>query len=351
MGEPREKDNGRGLWHWFSLALRICVTLGVLVWVLGKQDWGELVKVFQTLRFGPFVFVTLVFVSSQVLLALRWWILLFAQEIRISLWAAVRLHFLGLFYNNVMPSSIGGDVIRAWYVSKHTEKKWAAALSVLFDRVWGLVGLILIAVTAYVFLFPNMPEAPDPVSDASGMNWFVIGLSIVSVLSVGGLILAGLCCRVHTRRWVMRAAGLCWLKICTLTVKAKEALWLYIRTPKALFAAMMTTFLLQSMVIIAFWYLGRSLGIDAGLDAYFVIFPITWVLGALPISISGWGVLEGGITHLFVVLQGVEPEQALTLALCQRIIWILGSLPGSVIHLRGAHLPKSFSFDPDKMEG
>jgi uncharacterized membrane protein YbhN (UPF0104 family) len=316
-----------------------------LSWVLGKQDWSKLFQVFQTLEPTVFVLTALICVLSQVLLAFRWWILLLAQKIFISFRAAVRLHFLGLFYNNVMPSSVGGDVLRAWYVAKHTDKKWEAALSVLFDRVWGLFGLIIIAVSAYMLLLGDVPEAAADTTQESGLNGGALLAGLAGVAAVAALTTVGLFCWPRTRAWVTRLGQGIWRKVVTLTGKGKRALWLYFRTPQALLAALATTFLLQGMAIVAVWYLGRSLGMAAGLDAYFVIFPVTWVLAALPISISGWGVLEGGITHLFVVLQGVEPEQALALALCQRIIWILGSLPGAFIHLKGAHLPKSFSFD------
>ncbi len=70
-----------------------------------------------------------------------------------------------------------------------------------------------------------------------------------------------------------------------------------------------------------------------------------WVVAALPVSIAGIGVLEGGITILFTSLAGATSEQAACLALCQRFIWILTSLPGVAIHLSGGHLPKAFSFD------
>ena len=85
--------------------------------------------------------------------------------------------------------------------------------------------------------------------------------------------------------------------------------------------------------------MGRAMGIDAPVKYYFVFFPISWVIGALPISIGGFGVLELGLVGLFASLPGVEREHGLALALCQRFIFIIGSLPGLCIHLTGAHLP------------
>ncbi len=81
------------------------------------------------------------------------------------------------------------------------------------------------------------------------------------------------------------------------------------------------------------------MGLEVPIKYYFVFFPISWVLGALPISPAGAGVLEGGIVFLFTRVPGVTVEQALVLALCQRAMFLLASLPGIVIHIMGAHLP------------
>ena len=83
------------------------------------------------------------------------------------------------------------------------------------------------------------------------------------------------------------------------------------------------------------WLIGRELGIDVHIKYYFVFFPIAWILGALPISIGALGIWEGTLNLMF----GKS-----TLALCHRIIWLFGSLPGVVIHLIGAHLPKEKDF-------
>ncbi len=102
------------------------------------------------------------------------------------------------------------------------------------------------------------------------------------------------------------------------------------------------------MVITGFWFLGRSLGITAGIKYYYVFFTLTWVLGAIPISIGGAVVVEGMLIVLFVNIANVAEDSAYALALCQRAVWILASLPGAAIHLFGAHLPKDFSIDCDK---
>jgi len=137
-----------------------------------------------------------------------------------------------------------------------------------------------------------------------------------------------------------------WLHLYThatkLLSKSKDAMVIYCRMPLTILLVLGLTIFLQLLVVTAFWLLGVNLKIPASAKYYFVFFPVTWVVAALPISIAGIGILEGGIRELFTRFAGVSVEQALALALCQRFIWVLGSLPGAVIHLMGAHLPKDF---------
>jgi hypothetical protein len=85
------------------------------------------------------------------------------------------------------------------------------------------------------------------------------------------------------------------------------------------------------------------LNIDAPLIHYFVFFPLVWVVGSIPISISGIGILEGGLVFLFVRYSGTSTEAAAALALCQRLTWLGASLPGLLIHLTGSYRPPSRS--------
>jgi uncharacterized membrane protein YbhN (UPF0104 family) len=101
----------------------------------------------------------------------------------------------------------------------------------------------------------------------------------------------------------------------------------------------------QSVVVTGFWLLGRNLGLGVEGKYYFVIFPISWVVAAIPVSIAGLGVLEAGVVTLFTSLTGASAEGALALALCQRFIWVLVSLPGGGVHLLGGHLPRDFLVD------
>jgi len=335
-----------------SLILRICIAVGTLAWVFKNQEWHELKHVFLGMNPVVFLLCGLIFAGTQAALATRWWWLLTALSIRLRLVAAIRLHFLGLFYNNIMPSSIGGDLIRAWYASKHTEKRIEAALSVFIDRGIGLLGLVLMAGLSFLFLLRDdalgSMAAPENASQGNMHRYGELGLYVLAAVAV---VLCVLLLFGRTRKVFVAFVRRILAQLQKAARKAYEAVLLCCKSPLTILGTLFLTLLLQTGTILAFWILGRDLHMGAGIKYYFMIFPAMWVVSALPISIAGFGILEGGITILFVRLAGTSPEQAACLALCQRFIWVLCSLPGALIHLTGGHLPKTFSFDesPDKV--
>ena len=180
----------RGPW----LVLRTVIAVVAVVWVFRGQNWGQLGRIFAGLNPWYFGLSLAIYIAGQALIGLRWWLLLRGQSVFIGLWMAVKLHFLGLFYNNIMPSSIGGDLLRAWYVAKHTDRKLQAVLSVFVDRVLGLSAMTLIAVFCYlVFLRGQQPgpaarnlESFDLAQDRSRIScpWRGVAACVHNRLSV-----------------------------------------------------------------------------------------------------------------------------------------------------------------------
>ena len=332
------------------LSLRVSVViLGLFfagIWVSQGQRWANLKQIFRDLQLWVFFVAAGVFAISQIMVGLRWWMLLRTQGIFICYRTAIRLYFLGWFYNNVMPSSVGGDLIRLWYVTKHTDKKFEAALSVLVDRAIGLISTLIIAAFFYtVFLRAGGMEvdfaARTGLLDALGRHKHLLAAVALfgAAVIVGGLLLPG------GRTLLARL----WAGLCTHGAKGiskmVNAAVLYGSKPVVILAAFGITVAQQIMNITGFWFLGRHLGITASIKYYYVFFTLVWVLGVIPVSIGGAVVMEVILAGLFVKFAGVDESSAAALALCQRFVWILVSLPGGLIHLLGAHLPKDFFVD------
>ncbi len=326
--------------RYISWIARIAVATTAILWLLHGQDWGKLAAVFHSLSLGYFVLSLAVYAFAQVVIAVRWWFLLRAQSIHIDVLAAVRLFFLGLFYSNVMPGSVGGDLVKAWYVTKHTNKRLEGALSVFVDRVIGLIGLILMAILTYVLSLQGRVPAFFTAKEGgpgwlSQHPWVIPGAVVIL-----GVLLAVVLAHPAGRAASARLAEIVRLRGASLLRRVKDAVVAYCSRPWVLLWTMVLTFVGQSIVIVAFWLLGRDLGIEAGLDCYLFVFPVMWVVGAVPISIAGLGIIEAGTVGLFCRLTATPAEEVLALVFCQRFVWVLASLPGGLVHLLGAHLPR-----------
>ncbi len=319
-----------------SLIARIAVATLAILWVLWGQDWRTLAEVFRNLSPWYFGLSLVVFAAAQVIIAVRWWLLLRAQSIRIEVLAAVRLFYVGLFYNNVMPGAVGGDLLKAWYVTKHTDRRLAGALSVVVDRAIGLAGTLLIAIFTYLTFVRGRIAIGGKGAGWLSQHWAVVLWAVAAV----GAVFAALLVHPAARARVAGTAAKVRVKGVLLLRGARDAVVVYCSKPWTLLLALILTLIAQSTVIAAFWLLGRDLGVEAGLSYYFVVFPVMWVVGAIPISIAGLGVTEAGTVGLFTLLAGTPRNLSTALALCQRFVWVLVSLPGGLVHLLGAHLPQ-----------
>jgi len=339
-------DKGKVAFLLGRLAVVVGGIIWAVLWISRGQRWENLAKIFLRLNLWIFAATLGIFVAAQLIIVLRWWLLLRSQSALMNFWTLVKLHFLGLFYNNFMPGSVGGDLLRAWYVTKHTDKRFKAALSVFVDRVIGLLGTLIIAVFFYLLVlqaqgdsssFSSKDITPAPLFvHKRFLFWSAVGVAVVFF----GLLL-------YRPGQAMLAKGWSYFTVQGLAVfkQLKDAIIVYCSSPTIILVAFGLTIVLQIVTITGFWFLGVNLGITVSIEYYYICFTLAWVLGVLPISIGGAVVVEGLLVVLFTRLTSVGAEQALALALCQRIVWMIASLPGAAIHIAGAHLPRDFSID------
>ena len=321
-----------------SILVRVCIAVVACWFIFRNVDGAGVAEAFRRLRVSSFLLSLLVFVAGLCLIAFRWWVFMRAQGIRISLFIAIKLTYLGQFFTNFMPSAVGGDLIRAWYVSKHTDKKLQAALGVGADRIVGLISTIILAVTSYLIFMKGRVEIFQAIrkegQDVDGIveNFHISGPDVV----IGGLIFLGCVCIASSFFDLRHLSIKTYANAISFLAHVKQVIMVYVKYPFVLLGGLGVTIFFQSLMIITLWLIGRDLGIKTPIQFYFIFFPLMWVVGSLPLSIAGIGILEGGLVLLFVQFSGAEEDAATALALCQRFIWVLASLPGMVVHLTGS---------------
>jgi uncharacterized protein (TIRG00374 family) len=324
-----------------SNLIRIAIAVAALYFAFKGESFRSIAKIFSGLSINVFLAALVLNIIGQLVFVFRWLVLLRAQQIKLDYLPALKLHFLGLFYNNCLPGAIGGDVLRAWYVTMHTEKKIEAALSVIVDRIIGFACTIALVFLSYWLIPGGESEAKlqfstqfDPISLAIKL---VLILVILIVLAV--IVLAIMYKTRKLRPILLKYAFLFAIKWKMWVGRITNAVKLYCSKPFTLLLAVVLSFTCQVIPVFGLYLVGKNLGIEAHIKYYYVFFPLSWVIGAIPISVGGAGVMELGLKGLFGQVAKVTETQGLILALTQRFTWLLTSIPGVIIHLTGKHLP------------
>jgi uncharacterized membrane protein YbhN (UPF0104 family) len=297
----------------------LCKTgLSVLLiwWVAGSIDLGRLRMTVAEL--GPMsVALAAVLVTVQtVILGWRWHRIVQFLGVSLPLGKAIHWVFVGLFFNQALPSSVGGDVVRAWNLHRHGSTPGVAFGSVAIERGTG-VALLGLLVT---LCLPSI--------------WIELDNSALRgvLFAVGPCLLVGL-----VVLGVVYKTVAAWLpgRLATLATGLGDGLGQLGANPRVLIEVSCLGIAASLTGILAAYGLGLDLDIGLTFPAYVVLVGGATLFSVLPISLGGWGVREVGMVALFGAV-GVAPERALTLSILCGFLPLLISLPGGLSWWVGA---------------
>lgn len=257
----------------------------------------------------------------------RWQLLLRAQGIVRPFLQAHRLTFIGFFFNNVVPGPTGGDLIKAVYIARGSgDRKAAAAITVLVDRVLGLVALALIA------LFSLLTQLDKPAYRE--LSYFVFGFLVLTAF--GGVVFFSRRVRavLHVDAILAKLPGGGLLK------KADDAMFAWRSHKGALLVGLLLSFANQLSIQVMCWTIAAGLhlttraGLEVGAIDYMIVLPVAFIASSLPVLPGGWGLREGVFAVCFHYI-GVDRNQAVALSVMIGMIMSVWSLVGGVYFLLG----------------
>jgi len=271
------------------------------------------------------------FVLSWLIISLRWRLLLGVQDIRIGVWEAVRMTFLGQFFNLVVPGLVGGDLVKAYYVSRHTPHKAATLVSVVVDRMMGLAELtFLAAVMAGVAAMTGLASREELALPVRLLPIVVLALAAVLIFVLSSRFRRLLHLEVFYQR----------LPIAHHIVAAGHAAGLYARRPGKLIEAFLMTVGAQVIWIGSIYLIAVSLSLPTPWYRFYLYIPLIYIISAVPLTPGGVGLLEK-MYAVFFVSGATTASMVLAVALLARLAPILCSLPGALVAIRGPRLPKA----------
>jgi uncharacterized membrane protein YbhN (UPF0104 family) len=217
-----------------------------------------------------------------------------------------------MYFNLLLPTSVGGDVVRAWYLDGRSGRRWPAFAAVLLDRLNGLAVLVALACLGVLMAPLDLPA------------W--IAYSVWGIAAAGMLVL--IVVRILSGLQISRALKMEHLKN-LVDISCQ---------PRLLAATLPLSVCVQLANVLLVWLIGQAIGAPVPAAYYCLIVPMVSLLTLLPISVNGMGVREEA-TVLFLAPLGIAEGTALTLS----VLWFAAgasvSLLGGVVYLLG-HFPK-----------
>lgn len=301
--------------------LKAAVSIALLGILLSRVDVGRLIAAAGTASI-PWLAGALALYGLMVLAsAWRWGLLLAAQGIRLPFRALTSSFLVATFFNNFLPSNIGGDVVRVADTAPAAGSKTLATTVVLLDRGLGLLGLVLVAAIGATMGTGLTREGPvSPL-----LLWLGLGagaaVAILALLrpDVLGRLLQPLR-RLHPE-WVDE-------RLARLT----GGLARFGQAPGSLAACFAGAVVVQAVLVGFYLAIAYGLRIPIGFSELAVIVPISFIVQMVPVSMNGFGVREATFGFYFSRL-GLPLESALLVSFLGAALIMLFSLSGAAAYL------------------
>jgi uncharacterized membrane protein YbhN (UPF0104 family) len=312
--------------------VRLCFSAALLWFLFRKISLYELLSFFaQTADHWQYLGVALIMPATGIMISsMRLGYLLKAQGLQLPFLTICRLNLVSGFYNQILPSTIGGDVFRSLWISRvelasehgnNASDQILTSFTVIgVDRLVGALGILttgIVAAAAQPTLFQKAANLTGTLPFAAAI---AIGCAIIPFLpgrAVG--------------RFLFSIPLISKLRSKAITIY--RALKAYNEALGSLLIALFLSIGLQICIILEYWLLARSLQIPIPLWGFAVLVPIVTMISTIPITIGGIGLRENALLALGSPL-GLTPSGAIALAWAFLIVKLIWALFGGIVHLR-----------------
>jgi len=293
------------------ILLKVIVSFGLITLLINQVDFTKIVNILKNIDI-PMIIYALIFFTIQIFVAtMRWHFILECQKINLDYKNTLQILWSGLFFNQAMPSSVGGDVIRGYYLKKQGMTLGRATLGVLMDRLFGMLGLVILVVASLPLLFELVN---DPIAH-TGVFLIALSISLALLFMLFTDKLPGNFGHIKLIRGfysLSQGARYC-------IAKRYNGLIILI-----------LSILIHLISVVAVMIIAVGLGLDIEWGGFLLMVPLVGLMMVVPISIAGWGVREGVMVVGFGYL-GVAPELSLALSILYGLSILVVALPGGIV--------------------
>ncbi|WP_284418148.1 MULTISPECIES: lysylphosphatidylglycerol synthase transmembrane domain-containing protein [unclassified Bradyrhizobium] len=294
------------------LILRIVVSLALLYLALRGINFAAIRERLSQISIGWIVLAVGITLLQIFIGALRWREISALCGAPLTDLRAFRYNMIGAFFNQTLPSSIGGDAVRLWLIGR-TGAGWrAASYSILTDRAVGFIALALIIVA-------SLPWSYGMIADEHGRLALVLVDAAALAAGVGFLTVGYLPAKWMTAWWPTRHVHAC-------SVIASKVI--FGKTTAAKIAVLSLS--IHVLAVVIAWCAVRSIAASAAFEQLFLLTPPIMLITMLPISIAGWGVREATMMVAFGYAGLAPADGTVVSILFGAVYFIVGGMGGLV---------------------
>jgi glycosyltransferase 2 family protein len=298
-----------------AVCVKITVTVSLLWFLVSRVDLHDIANALTRLNLATLGLAAFVLALTIPINAARWHYILSASGYSPGTAKLAKIVLVGLFFNQVLPSGIGGDAVRAWRCHLLGIPVGQAIRSILLDRAMGFASVVLVYAVGLPTLLGMMVDGVQ-----QG------GCVVILFMAVGGL--AALFCLDFLPNFLLRMTFLSFLA--SISIEARRL----VGDPRRFAVIFLLALLGTAMNMWAYQRIALSIGAELSFVDWVLIVPPVTLVQLLPLSLAGWGIREAA---LVVVLSafGIPPEIALTISLLFGTCQVLIALPGGLIWVTG----------------
>jgi uncharacterized protein (TIRG00374 family) len=300
------------------IGAKVAVSAALLAYLFWTTDLAALNQRVRSADLVDLLVAVLCFVLMLALATWRWQLLLGALGAPAPMRGLTASYLVATFFNNFLPSNIGGDIVRVRDSSRLTGSVATSLAVVGIDRILGFGALSLLAAGAFAV-------APPAVRGLAGARAVLLGLALLFGF------LAYVFFRPGTARWLMsvsRLSSIEWVRGQFEVVQG--AVHAYRARVGTIWLAGAASVVLQALVVLYYLAVARGLGIPLSAGAAFLMVPLCTLLQAVPVSFNGWGLREG-LFALYFSQVGLTRPSALAFSLVGAGLMVLLSLSGALV--------------------
>lgn len=294
------------------LSVRILVSLALLYFALRGINFTAIQSRLSQINVGWIALAVLITVVQIFIGALRWREITGQCEAPLTDLQAFRYNMIGAFFNQTLPSSIGGDAVRLWLVNRAGAGWRAATYSILTDRAIGLIALALIIVA-------SLPWSYGMIADSKGRLALVFVDFAALAGGLGFLLLGHLPWSWLKTWWPTKHVHAC-------SVIANQVIFDRRSGPKIA----ILSFLVHVLAVVIAWCAVRSISAPASFEQIFMLIPPIMLITMMPISIAGWGVREATMMVAFGYAGLAQTDGTVVSILFGAVSFIVGCAGGLV---------------------